>query len=129
MRERAKTVLIAFATALLLVLVAMSYLMLAEPSVSSATCDRIQLGMTLQEVTTMLGGPADHCSSLTYAELLAIFLEWEDLEGNVLIVEFDNGRVAKKQFMASQLVMKERIKRKFQAFLNRLESYWKKIGG
>ena len=68
-----------------------------EGRVSKANADRIEIGMPRAEVERLLGGPGQ-VLSLEDSTLPNRFREWRGPGGNLVVVEFLDGRVAAEPF-------------------------------
>jgi hypothetical protein len=103
-----------------------------QPRISQTSCDKIQLGMTTEEVAHLLGAPsygATHGPDVVDVdgnpvELIEVSLQtWADEDGNHIQVGFDEGGrvLSKVYFLAPSLSFQERMKRKIQ---KRIRALW-----
>jgi hypothetical protein len=104
----------------MLVAVCVGYLLIpvGEGRISQASCDRIQLGWTVEEVKRLLGEHVIHAPD--DIDLGTHWFEWYD-DGNGIRVTFSaQGTAIKKDFQPSSLsiyeYMKRRIERRVRAF-------------
>jgi len=102
----------------MLVAVCAGYLLIPEGRISEASCDRIQIGMTLEQVTSLLGN-----RYLSTSETLASWSDEEDFDGNIINVFFDVERheVVWKEFHLTAIPLHERLKRRIE---RRIRALW-----
>ena len=105
-------------TGFMLVAVCAGYLLIPEGRISEASCDKIQIGMTFEQVTSLLGN-----RYLSTSETLASWSDDEDFDGNIINVFFDVERdeVIKKKFRPTKLPFHERLKRRIA---RRIRALW-----
>jgi hypothetical protein len=101
--------------AFILVAIVAGYLLIpvGEVRISQATCDRIQLGWTVEEVKRLLGEHVIHVPD--DIDLGTHWFEWYD-DGNVIKVTFSTqGTAIKKEFQPSSLSIYKCMKRRIRA--------------
>jgi hypothetical protein len=111
-------------TGFMLVAVVAGYLLIpvGEGRISQAACDRIQIGMTHEQVCELL-----HEKHVLNVILLRDF--WGDDDGNSIEVNFDGEQihgtepigVIRKEFRANQVSFYERMKRRIE---RRIKALW-----
>jgi hypothetical protein len=67
-----------------------------NPNVTLANYNRVQIGMTYQEVVDVFGGPGVRSAQVTVAGKRLEFYSWMDTAGGQTTVVFKEGRVTKK---------------------------------
>jgi hypothetical protein len=83
----------------------------SDGRISEASCEKIQIGWTREQVAEVLGRPWS----------VYIAYSWVDDVGNGILVTFDDGRVINKSFVASDLSFWEQVKRRVTT---RLRALW-----
>jgi hypothetical protein len=76
-------------TGLVLVALLAGYLLIPEGHITQANCDRIQLGMTFQQVKSLLGNHyVPHGESFPGAPIVTWYEEIDFVDGNIIDVTF-----------------------------------------
>jgi hypothetical protein len=99
-------------TAFMLVAVCAGCLLVpvAKSRITQANCDRIELGWSHEQVSSLLGGSGVFRGNI----VTNLRYRWEDEDGNQIDVWFETGQVVFKGFSPGSLKPAFRIKRRIQ---------------
>jgi len=99
------------------VVIAIGHLLFPDPLICQANCDKILVGMTPEQVTTILGKP----TRIDEIPCCYVGWYWTDDDGSQIIVSFDNkgSRVEGKHLLIfpSDLSVRERLERTFHRII------------
>jgi hypothetical protein len=115
-RDRTQLALICFpvmlAVAAIITAVVLFITSPRRPLASQADCDRVEVGMTHDQVEQVLGGPpGDYRTGIAIPHSLSMYAAWDKWlgDGGTIVVDYDaDGRVSFKDHFDHELVIRRR---------------------